>query len=48
MLVMNVFAMSTHGWNNSKKRGGQGINRGVGKIRPTLVAMIKIHLKSAL
>ena len=26
-----------------QKRGGQGINRGVGKVRPTLVAGMKIH-----
>ena len=36
------------GWNKSKKRGGQGINHGVGKVRPALVATNTIHLLTAL
>jgi hypothetical protein len=32
----------------TQKRGGEGINRGVGKVRPTLVTTVKLHRQEAL
>jgi hypothetical protein len=42
MLAMSGSQTLTPGWSNSKKTGGQGINRGVGKVRLTLVAIINM------